>query len=180
MRSEVGKAGLRFRIVCGYRHQHSDTPHPVGLLRPRDQRPGRCTAQQSNELTPSHSRLSSTMTRPNYQMIAQGAAAMLHCDRDVRVGVIFLLARMSVAGEGRTNLSAGVKPKYRNPATGGTWSGRGSDVNLAQEQTGRGRGCPRPVRWEVGVGAPLKGEGREGVGWGPHSQIHCAPNFALV
>jgi hypothetical protein len=37
--------------------------------------------------------------------------------RHVRMGSFFPVARMSVAGEGRTNLLAGVKPKYRNPAS---------------------------------------------------------------
>jgi N-methylhydantoinase A/oxoprolinase/acetone carboxylase beta subunit len=59
---------------------------------------------------------------------------------EVSFGSFFSVARMSVAGEGRTNLSAGVKPKYRNPATGGTWSGRGSDVNLVEGRSFMVRG----------------------------------------
>jgi hypothetical protein len=42
------------------------------------------------------------------------------------IGSFFPVARMSVAGEGRTNLLGGVKPKYRNPATR---AGRGSDCH---------------------------------------------------
>ena len=58
-------AGLSFRIVRGRGHQHANAPHPLGLLRARRERPRRCAAQQANELTPSHSRPSSTMTRPD-------------------------------------------------------------------------------------------------------------------
>jgi len=39
VRPEGGKAGLCFRIVLGDRYQHPDTPHPVGLLRPRHRWP---------------------------------------------------------------------------------------------------------------------------------------------
>src|SRR5262245_51668638 len=70
---ERGVARLRFRIVDRSSNEHSKAPHPHGLLRPRSHRPCSGAAQQSNELTPPHSRPSSTMTRPHYQMIAAGA-----------------------------------------------------------------------------------------------------------
>src|SRR5262245_54347363 len=47
--------------------------HPLGLLRPRGHRPRCFATPQSNELTPPHSRSSSTMTRPHYQMITHRA-----------------------------------------------------------------------------------------------------------
>ena len=42
-----------FRIVCGQVHKHTDAPHPLGLLRPRRERPrGRPAAEQRDELAP--------------------------------------------------------------------------------------------------------------------------------
>jgi hypothetical protein len=32
-------AGRCLRIVCGHTHEHADAPHPLGLLRPRRERP---------------------------------------------------------------------------------------------------------------------------------------------
>jgi len=60
----------------------------------------------------------------------------VHYVRNVNfsLGSFFSVTRVSVAGEGRTNLSAGVKPKYRNPASGWRLAGPRSDGNLAQEQ----------------------------------------------
>jgi hypothetical protein len=38
------------------------------LLRTGGERPGRCAGEQSDEITPPHSTLSSTMARPEYQI----------------------------------------------------------------------------------------------------------------
>jgi hypothetical protein len=44
-------AGRRFAIVRGERHENADTPHSVGLLRARRDRPRRRgTAEQRDEL----------------------------------------------------------------------------------------------------------------------------------
>jgi hypothetical protein len=40
-------AGLSFRIVRGQVHKHTDAPHPLGLLRPRRERPSRRAAGQA-------------------------------------------------------------------------------------------------------------------------------------
>src|SRR5262245_39029819 len=46
-------AGLRIRIVLGERHQHTDPPRPLRLLRPRRERPrSSCTAEQRDEVPP--------------------------------------------------------------------------------------------------------------------------------
>src|SRR5262249_17480022 len=60
LRSERCKATLCLRIVCGQIHEHTDAPHPLGLLRaPRDRpRHGRA-AEQRDELAASHSITSS-------------------------------------------------------------------------------------------------------------------------
>jgi hypothetical protein len=85
-------------------------------------------------------------------------------------GSFFPVARMSVAGEGRTNLLARLKPVPQSSQRAR------SDGNLAQEQAARGRRCREVSRlesfhdlsgWKWGWGAPLKGEGREGVGGAP-------------
>ena len=48
---ERPEAGLRFRIVRGQVHEHADAPHPLGLLRPRRERPRRRrAAEQRDEL----------------------------------------------------------------------------------------------------------------------------------
>ena len=54
-------AGLPFRIACRQTaHEHADTPHPAGLLRPRRERPGsRRAAEQRDELATPHSITSS-------------------------------------------------------------------------------------------------------------------------
>jgi hypothetical protein len=56
--------------------QVADSINLDRLLSVGAERRGDDAANKRNELTPSHSRLSSTMTRPNYQMIAQGALAI--------------------------------------------------------------------------------------------------------
>jgi DNA invertase Pin-like site-specific DNA recombinase len=40
------RLGLRFRIVGGKRHEHTDVTHPLGLLRARRERPCRCCAAE--------------------------------------------------------------------------------------------------------------------------------------
>ena len=53
-------AGLRFRIIRSEGHEHADAPHPLGLLRPRRERPrGRRAAEQRDELAALHSITSS-------------------------------------------------------------------------------------------------------------------------
>src|SRR5262245_2168799 len=53
-------AGLNFRVSLGPRHQHTDPPHPIGLLRARRERPRhRHAAEQRDELAPLHSITSS-------------------------------------------------------------------------------------------------------------------------
>src|SRR5262249_51867318 len=47
-------AALSFRIVRGERHEHSDAPHLLALLRPRRQRPRRRAAEQRDELAALH------------------------------------------------------------------------------------------------------------------------------
>jgi hypothetical protein len=42
-------------MVRGGAHEHADAPHPLGLLRPRRERPrGRRTADERYELSPPH------------------------------------------------------------------------------------------------------------------------------
>src|SRR6516164_11304543 len=50
-------APLRYRIVHRETHEHTDPPHPLGLLRPRRERPrGRRAAEKGYELaTAAHS-----------------------------------------------------------------------------------------------------------------------------
>src|SRR5204863_4333669 len=53
-------AGLNFRVGLGPRHQHTDPPHPIRLLRARRERPGgRRAAEQCDELAALHSLTSS-------------------------------------------------------------------------------------------------------------------------
>jgi hypothetical protein len=63
----------------GMRHQQANASHPLPLWGMRPERPRNCdrTTQQKNELTPPHSRPSSTMmTRSDYQMIGRMAPAI--------------------------------------------------------------------------------------------------------
>jgi len=47
------EADLTLRIVPGPAHEYADTPHPLGLLRTRCERPRRHrTAKQRDELAP--------------------------------------------------------------------------------------------------------------------------------
>src|SRR5258707_130150 len=58
-----------------------------GLLCARSERPCRRTTDDANDLPPSHSRLSFTMKRPDYQMISERALwQLLHRDREFRIG----------------------------------------------------------------------------------------------
>jgi hypothetical protein len=57
---ERGHATLRLPIVRRKRTQHPDAPHPLGLLRPRYERPCGCrAAEQGDELAAVHSITSS-------------------------------------------------------------------------------------------------------------------------
>src|SRR5262249_21671925 len=42
--------GLCFRVDLGIAHQHADPPHPLGLLRPRRERPCCRATEQRDEL----------------------------------------------------------------------------------------------------------------------------------
>jgi hypothetical protein len=46
--------GLRQWVVGGQVHEKADAAHPLALLRARDHRPRRRTADQRDELAPSH------------------------------------------------------------------------------------------------------------------------------
>src|SRR5262249_40540286 len=47
--------GLSFRISLGVSHEDADAPHPLGLRRPRGERPcGRRAAEQCDEVAPFH------------------------------------------------------------------------------------------------------------------------------
>ncbi|WP_081071708.1 H-NS family nucleoid-associated regulatory protein [Burkholderia cepacia] len=54
------------------------------------------------------------------KLVAERVIALLH-DSGIDVGKIFGVATGKLPGEGR----AKIRPKYWNPATGATWSGRG-------------------------------------------------------
>jgi hypothetical protein len=47
-------ADLVFRVVRHSRHEHTDAPHPLALLRARRQRPRHCraAAKQDDEIAP--------------------------------------------------------------------------------------------------------------------------------
>src|SRR5262249_15035180 len=56
---ERDDARLRFRIGFNGSEQHTDAPHPLGLLRARRERPRRRAAEQRDEVAPFHSITSS-------------------------------------------------------------------------------------------------------------------------
>jgi hypothetical protein len=66
---------LSFQITVGIRHQHADSPHPVRLLRVRDKGPRGRTADQIDEIAPSHSieRIQSPLAQDN--RISDGPSA---------------------------------------------------------------------------------------------------------
>jgi hypothetical protein len=53
---ECYEAGLPSGIVCGQSHENTDPPLPVALLRKRCERPNARTANECDELAPSHCR----------------------------------------------------------------------------------------------------------------------------
>src|SRR5262249_53402037 len=53
------KAGLGLRIVRRHAHQYADPPHPLGLLRPRRERPRRRAADERDDRAALHSITSS-------------------------------------------------------------------------------------------------------------------------
>src|SRR5262249_49484184 len=55
--------GLSLRIGLGKGREKTDTPHPLGLLRARRQRPRRRAAEERYELPPPHSMTSSGWAR---------------------------------------------------------------------------------------------------------------------
>src|SRR5262249_35469428 len=65
---KCSEAGLTFGVFRSPIHEHRDPPHPLGLLRARRERPGRCgAAEQRDELAafhpPTHSITSSARAR---------------------------------------------------------------------------------------------------------------------
>src|SRR5262249_10650477 len=59
-----GDIGLSLRITLGVSHEHADAPHPLGLPRPRRERPcSRRAAEQYDEVAPSQSITSSARSR---------------------------------------------------------------------------------------------------------------------
>jgi hypothetical protein len=69
-------AGLPYRIVRGEWHEQADAPHPLSLLCMRRERPCCRAAENGDEFPPPHSRASSSMVRPDYQMISHMALAI--------------------------------------------------------------------------------------------------------
>src|SRR5262245_13748281 len=61
--AERRNARLCLRVALGKAHQHADPPHPAGLLRARQERPSRRTAEQRDELSAPHSITSSAVAR---------------------------------------------------------------------------------------------------------------------
>jgi hypothetical protein len=56
-----GDTSLSFWIALSIRHQHTDPPHALGLLRSRRKRPrNRRAAEKRDELAPSHVALQSS------------------------------------------------------------------------------------------------------------------------
>jgi len=65
---------LRKLIVRGRVHEHADATHAVGLLSSNPERAASSrSTKKCDEIPPPHSRLSSTMTRSDYQMISHMA-----------------------------------------------------------------------------------------------------------
>src|SRR5262249_30477867 len=59
-RAKDGPARLRSRVCRRERHQYADPAHACVLLRTRRKRPRRRTAEQRDELTPSHHSITSS------------------------------------------------------------------------------------------------------------------------
>src|SRR5262249_10489007 len=79
------QTSLPFRTVCGHAHQHTDSPHPLGLLRPRRDRPCRRAAEQCDELAPpDHLITSSARTRRDGGTVSPSALAVFRL-RTIRI-----------------------------------------------------------------------------------------------
>src|SRR5262249_24536526 len=52
--AERGQVVMKFGVILGMRHQHTDSPFPLALLRARRQRPRRRAAEQRDELATFH------------------------------------------------------------------------------------------------------------------------------
>ena len=57
---KCSEAGMPFRIALGTHGQHADPLCTFGLLRARSERPGRCAAEQRDELAASHHSITSS------------------------------------------------------------------------------------------------------------------------
>jgi hypothetical protein len=69
---ECGEECLIFLVALGIPHQHADPPHPVGLLRARDERPGSGrAAKKGDEIPPPHILLPAEAKIFNVQTIAR-------------------------------------------------------------------------------------------------------------
>src|SRR5262249_25360201 len=83
---------------CGY--EYADTPHALGLLRTRRERPRRCrTAEKREELAPPHSITSSARCRNASGMVRPSTFA-----------VVRLMTRSNLVGCS-TGMSAGLVPR---------------------------------------------------------------------
>src|SRR5262245_10105550 len=95
------KSRLSFGIVCGQRHQHANTSHPLGLLRPRRERPRRrCATKQRYELAPSDHSITSSARASNV-----GGTS-----RPSTFAVVKLMSRSNLVGCS-TGMSPGFAPR---------------------------------------------------------------------
>src|SRR2546425_7156698 len=76
--SECCDARLHFRITLCPRHQHTDAPHPLALLRAHRQRPGSCrAAEKGDELASLHSITSSARSKNDSGIVRPSALAVV-------------------------------------------------------------------------------------------------------
>src|SRR5262249_29385172 len=101
---ERGNTRVPFRIVSSQIDEHTDAPHPLGLLRARRERPRRRAAQQRDELAALHSITSSAATSSLSGTVRPKALAVLR-----------LIASSNVVGC-RTGNSGGFAPLRMRPA----------------------------------------------------------------
>jgi enamine deaminase RidA (YjgF/YER057c/UK114 family) len=147
------EASLYLGVIRGARHQQTDAPHPVSLLRPRHQRPGRRrAAEQGDELAPPDHVPSPSEDIPQHTLSGSRAATDFKgglAQSSGKKQTVFILDCMdAICRAGGTNL--------KNVAWTQNFYSRADDLFPSMEVWNE---VEPPATLVAGVGSPVFGDG---------------------
>src|SRR5262249_19604749 len=106
--TECRNVALSLRVALGIAHQHTNSPHPVGLLPTRRERPGRRAAEERDEIAPFHQQFF-----PCFEAEDSTAGDLLHCGIS---GASMSAMGQTRAGQARA-MSASLRKQTNTPTS---------------------------------------------------------------